>query len=84
MGTSMATLALFAGMQCAIASEKVTYYLTDAQGNVLATEDACDNTLAEYAYRPYGTQVKGVLRKGTSKNLPQSRSVSPTRPEDIA
>ncbi|HET8554289.1 MAG TPA: RHS repeat-associated core domain-containing protein [Rhodanobacteraceae bacterium] len=42
----------------------VTYFLTDAQGNVLATTDAQGNITARYTYRPYGTQQSGPTNAG--------------------
>lgn len=41
----------------AYASETTTYVLTDAQGTVLAREDAHGTTIATYDYRPYGSRL---------------------------
>lgn len=57
-------LALFIGAQCAAASEKVTIYLTDAQGSVVAETDAQGNVTYTAANRPYGTQVMGAPQAG--------------------
>jgi RHS repeat-associated protein len=47
-------------MASVYATETVTYYLTDAQGSVIMTEDAQGNTTGEYDYRPYGAS-QGAL-----------------------
>jgi RHS repeat-associated protein len=52
-----ANILLMAGIGSATAAAQVvtvTYYLTDAQGSVIMTEDAQGNTTSEYDYRPYG------------------------------
>lgn len=57
-------LALFNGAQCAVASEKVTIYLTDAQGSVVAETDAQGNVNYTAANRPYGAQAMGAPQAG--------------------
>jgi RHS repeat-associated protein len=46
------------------ATETVTYYLTDAQGSVIMTEDAQGNTTGEYDYRPYGSSQSALAPTG--------------------
>jgi RHS repeat-associated protein len=46
------------------AAETVTYYLTDAQGSVIMTEDAQGTTTGEYDYRPYGAAQPGPAAPG--------------------
>lgn len=46
------------------ATETTTYVLTDAQGTVLAREDAHGTTIATYDYRSYGKQQSGPTMAG--------------------
>ena len=42
----------------------VTYYLTDAQGTVIATQDAQGNILSRRFHRPYGAVAQGTPQAG--------------------
>jgi RHS repeat-associated protein len=54
-------LALSASAQ---ASEKTTYFITNAQGTVVATMDSKANVTYAAAYRPYGKQQMGTPQAG--------------------
>ncbi|HET6588150.1 MAG TPA: RHS repeat-associated core domain-containing protein [Oleiagrimonas sp.] len=55
---------LVAGSAMPAWSETVTYYVTNAQGTVVATIDSKGNVTYTAAYRPYGKQVKGTPQSG--------------------
>lgn len=57
-------IALAFASTCVCASEKVTLYLTNAQGTVVATMDTKGNVTYTAAYRPYGKQQVGTPQSG--------------------
>jgi RHS repeat-associated protein len=62
--TWLAAGVLLLAMPAAHAARTVTYYLTDAQGSVIMTEDAQGNTTGVYDYRPYGAAQPGPAVPG--------------------
>lgn len=64
-----AILSMVAVMVCLVFpvqahAEKATYYVTDAQGTVVATMNGKAQVIHEAAYRPYGKQAKGSPQDG--------------------
>lgn len=57
-------LTLSFSVTSAQATEKVTYFYTDAQGTPLADADAQGNITATFDYRPYGSQTIGSAPTG--------------------
>ncbi len=62
-GIALAGLLVILGMSSAHA-EKVTYYVADAQGTVVATMNSQAAVTYTAAYRPYGKQAQGAAQTG--------------------
>ncbi len=58
------TIALAFVSVSACAAEKTTYYVTNAQGTVVATMDSQSNVTYTATYRPYGKQQLGTPQAG--------------------
>jgi RHS repeat-associated protein len=58
-------LALYVGLVVPVhATQHTTYFITNAQGTVVATADSQGNVTYTAAYRPYGQQQVGALQPG--------------------
>jgi RHS repeat-associated protein len=63
-GSAWLTIALALVSVWACAAEKTTYYVTNAQGTVVATMDSQSNVTYTATYRPYGEQQLGTPQAG--------------------
>ena len=63
-GSAWLTIALALLSMWAYAAEKTTYYVTNAQGTVVATMDSQSNVTYTATYRPYGKQQLGTPQAG--------------------